>query len=69
MNACPSSEYLRQESGFSSGGFGSSWVFSLGGIFKVVQAPLFDGFAFGILPFQQDGLSASDINVGRREIV
>ena len=43
--------------------------FSLGGIFEVVQAPLFDGFAFGLLPFQQDGLSASDINVGGRKIV
>ena len=43
--------------------------FSLSSGSGVLQSPLFDGFAFDLLPFQQDGLSSPDIDVGGRKIV
>jgi hypothetical protein len=35
----------------------------------VVQAALFDGFSFNPFAFEQDSLSASEVDVGRGEIV
>ena len=33
------------------------------------QASVFDGFSFDPFPFQQDGLTAPEVDVGRRQIV
>jgi hypothetical protein len=35
----------------------------------VVQASVLDGFAFDPFSFQQDGLTAPEVDVGRRQIV
>ena len=35
----------------------------------VKQATVFDGFAFDPFSFQQDGLAAPEVDVGRRQIV
>ena len=35
----------------------------------MLQAPLFDGFAFDFLPFQQDGMPAPGVHVGGREVL
>ena len=43
--------------------------FSLGSGALVLQAPVFDSFAFDLLPFQQDGLPTSEVDIGWREIV
>ena len=34
-----------------------------------MQASVLDGFAFDPFSFQQDGLTASEVDVGRRQIV
>ncbi len=34
----------------------------------MLQAPVFDGLAFDLLPFDQDGLAAPDVDVGGGEI-
>ena len=34
----------------------------------MLQAPLFDGLAFDPFTFQQDSLTASEVDIGRREI-
>jgi hypothetical protein len=38
------------------------------GGFTVLQAPVFDGVAFDLLPFDQDGLAAPEVDVGGGEI-
>ena len=35
----------------------------------MLQAPLFDGLSFDPFSLQQDGLAASEVDVGRRKIV
>ena len=35
----------------------------------MLQASLFDGFAFDLFPFQQDGLSAPEVHIGGREVL
>ena len=40
----------------------------LGGGLTIEQAPLFDGLAFDPFTFQQDSLTASEVDIGRREI-
>ena len=34
----------------------------------MLQAPVFDGLAFDFLPFQQDDVAASEVDIGRGEI-
>ncbi len=34
----------------------------------MLQAPMLDGLAFDLLPFQQDDVAASEVDVGGREI-
>lgn len=41
------------------------WV-DLSGLLIVSQAPCFERLSFDPLPFQQDGLAASEANVSRR---
>ena len=36
--------------------------------FAIEQAPSFDGLSFDPFSFQQDGLTASEVDIGRREI-
>jgi hypothetical protein len=38
------------------------------GGFTVLQAPVFDGLAFDLLPFDQDGLAAPEVDVGGGEV-
>ena len=33
----------------------------------MLQAPMFDGLAFDLLPFDQDGLAAPEVDVGGGE--
>ena len=33
-----------------------------------MQAPVFDGLSFDLLPFDQDGLTASEVDVGGGEV-
>jgi hypothetical protein len=40
----------------------------LGGVFAVLQPSLLYGLAFDLLPFQQDGLAASEVDIGGGEI-
>lgn len=44
------------------------WLIILGGVFPVVQAPVFGGLSFDPFSFQQDGLVASEVDVGGCEI-
>jgi len=41
----------------------------LGCVSFVKQASVLDGFAFDPFSFQQDGLTASEVDIGRRQIV
>lgn len=34
-----------------------------------MQAPVLDGLSFDPFPFQQDGLTAPEVNIGGREVV
>jgi len=38
------------------------------GGFAVLQASMFDGLSFDLLPFDQDGLAAPEVDVGGGEI-
>ena len=59
--SCPSSEILRQEAGRNlSGESGASGV-----SFVLRECWCMDGFAFDPFSFQQDGLTASEVDVGR----
>ncbi len=35
----------------------------------MLQAPVFDGLSFDLLPFQQDGLAPPEVDIGRCQIV
>ena len=35
----------------------------------MLQASLFDGFAFDLFPFQQDGLTTPEVHIGGREVL
>jgi len=43
--------------------------FSLSSRFDVLQASLFDGFAFDLLPSQQDCLTTPEVNISGREVL
>ena len=45
------------------------WIVVLGGAFPVVQAPGLDGLSLDPHPFQQDGLAATQGDVGRGQVV
>jgi len=40
----------------------------LGDSFAIKQAPVFDGLSFDPFSLQQDGLTASEVDIGRCEI-
>jgi hypothetical protein len=65
---CPSSEILRQGVSSSKGESGASGLI-LGCTSFVKQASVLDSFAFDPFSFQQDGLTAPEVDVGRRQIV
>ena len=65
---CPSSEILRQEAAGTKRESGASWLM-LRGLFVVKQPTVLDGLAFDPFSFQQDGLTAPEVDVGRGEIV
>ena len=35
----------------------------------MLQAPMFDGLSFDLVPFQQNDLAAPEVDVGRCEVV
>ena len=62
---CPSSNALRQMAVWIIGVTGSS-SFSLCGFLLMLQATFLDCFSFDPFSFQQDCLTASEVDVGRR---
>ena len=51
------------------GGSGSVCGLRLGGFALVLQSSLLDGVSFDPFSFQQDGLAASEVDVGRRQVL
>ena len=52
-----------------NGGSGSVAVFRLGGVSLVLQSSELDGVAFDPFALEQDGLAASEVDVGRCEVL
>ena len=65
---CPSSGDLRQIAGFQKGGSGSSGL-RLCGMQLMLQATVCECLALDPFAFEEDGLSASEVDVSRGKIV
>src|ERR1700730_13829411 len=66
--ACQLSEIFRLPTSLTKRDSGVSWLM-LRGLFVVKQPTVLDGLAFDPFSFQQDGLTAPEVDVGRGEIV
>src|ERR1700730_7188358 len=66
--ACQLSEIFRLPTSLTKRESGASWLM-LRGLFVVKQPTVFDGLAFYSFSFQQVGLTAPEVDVGRGEIV
>jgi hypothetical protein len=60
---------LRQFEVFAKGGLWLGCGFSLGGFALVLQSSSFDGVALDPFTLKQDGLAASEVDIGRGQVL